>query len=78
MKAKYYDSIDNITVLVGEDDYFYSFQSDERWNGEYYKGWRSTNHGDEACPGKWYVHIRPVYKKVGEDFELNGYKIEQV
>lgn len=72
MKAEYYTTNDNITVVLAEDGNFYAYESDERWNGEYYKGWKSSKLGCEIEKGTW--NIKPVYKGVGEPDEEGDYE----
>lgn len=72
MRGEYYNTCNSISVVIGEDGNFYAYESDERWNGEYYKGWRSDKFGYEIEKGIW--NIKPIYEPVGEPNEDGDYE----
>lgn len=72
MKAEYYTVNDSLTVVLAEDGTFYAYDSNERWNGEYYKGWKSSKFGYEIEEGTW--NIKPIYEPVGEPDKMGEYE----
>ena len=58
---------EGIIVLKGNDDNYYSYDSNERWNGEYYKGWKSNEYG-EAVDDEVYK-VNPINVGIGEEIE---------
>lgn len=72
-----------IRVLQDEDGKLYAYDTAERWNGEYWKGWLSDEYGYSI--ENWEYHIRPIYKGIGEQnedgnfeaYEIVDYEIEQ-
>ncbi len=74
-----------VHVLVTEDGKYYAYDADERWNGEYYKGWESDEWGealDFDSEKECVVHISneahiyPVYENNGDEIILIGYEIK--
>ena len=64
----------NIIVAIGEtkeDDLFFAYDTNEKWNGEYYKGWLCYEDGT-AVDSKIIYKITPLY----DDAEGFDYGIE--
>ena len=76
MTAEYYTTNVNMTVVLAEDGNFYAYETDERWNGEYYKGWKSSKNGYEIEEGVW--NIKPVYQGSGEQDEEGNFETYEV
>ena len=77
MKACYYKTTYNdviVCYIIGEtkeDDEFYSFDSNEKWNGEYYKGWRSDRDGIPYSFDNRTYKIEPLYNdNEGFDYDV--------
>lgn len=86
MKAQKYKETTNVSgadivIVKAENGTLYAYDTAERWNGEYYKGWKCDEQGYETEQGIW--NIKPVYQGVGEqdqdgvyeEYELIGYEV---
>lgn len=77
MKAQDYKEIKNagdfdIVIVKTEDDQLLAYCTDERWNGEYYRGWKCDEHGNEIAEETW--NIKPIYQGVGEQDQDGDYE----
>ena len=78
MEAVEYKSnnTNDVLILKGNDNEYYSYCTSEKWNGEYYKGWRSDEFGD-ALDDEIYK-INPIHVPVGEPDEDGEYEFYEV
>lgn len=77
MKANFFRNglTDGVVVLKAEDGQYYSYDSNERWNGTEYKGWKSDAYGEAIDDDIHY--ITPSYVETSEDiYEIEYYTID--
>mgnify|MGYP003303068688 CR=1 FL=1 len=75
-KACYFKTMIDDCVMIyvigetKEDDLYFAYYQNEKWNGEYYKGWQVYETG-EAVDSKLEYKIKPLYDdKEGYDYEI--------